>query len=436
MELWNEILENYSYIIPIVSVIICFAIRVPISITMLISSTVYMIAMDMDLASVMTRFIVMLKDNFVIIAVPLFIFTANVLNSSKVSDYIFDFAKAVIGKRRGALAYVNVLISLIFAGMSGSAVADATGIGKIEIEAQRKDGYPDDFSAAISACTAVIGPTFPPSLNLVTFSMITGASCGALLLGGVIPAILMCAAIMLYVALIAKKRNFAPGIHYTAREFLHFTIRALPALMTPVILLVCIYTGIVTATEASAISACYAIIVAAFFYRTINLKGVWTCFKDTAIQCGPIMLIIAASGPFNHCVTVSGLGDIILDMFSNITTNPYIFLAIVNILFLVLGMFLDTSTITWVILPLIYPVAGALGINMVHFGLIFTINTLIGMCTPPFGLLVFLSAQLADAPVKKVFKEALPMVGMLLIVLVLVTYIPGLTLWLSSSVLG
>lgn len=436
MELWDNIISNYSFVIPIVVILACFIIRVPISVTMFVSSTVYVLVMGLNIGTLLSRFMVRFTENFVIIAVPLFIFTANILNSSKVADYMFDFSKALIGKRRGALAYVNVLISLIFAGMSGSAFADATGIGKIELEAQRKDGYPDEFSAAITACTATIGPVFPPSINLVTYSMITGASCGALLLGGVIPAILMVCSIMVYVALIANKRGFPPGIVYTKKEFFSFTLKALPALFTPIILLTSIYTGIVTATEAAAISAAYAIIIALFVYRTIDLKGIWKCFKDTAIQCGPTMLIVAASGPFNYCMTVSGLGQRVLDFFTGITTNPYVFLLIANVMFLVLGMFLDTSTITWVILPLIYPVAQKMGINMVHFGLIYVINTLIGMCTPPFGMLVFLSSQLAEAPVKKVFKEALPMVGALLVVLLLVTYIPGLTLWLSNAVLS
>lgn len=434
--IWAEIIENYSFVIPIVCVVVCFLIRVPISITMFVSSTVYILAMGLNVSTLLSRFMVRFTENFVIIAVPLFIFTANILNSSKVSDYMFDFAKAAIGKRKGALAYVNVLISLIFAGMSGSAFADATGIGKIELDAQRKDGYPDDFTAALTACTATIGPVFPPSLNLVTFSMITGASCGALLLGGVLPAFLMAGAVMVYIALIAGKRDFPPGLDYSRKEFWSFTWKALPALMTPVILLTSIYTGIVTATEAAAISAGYAIIVALFIYKTIDLKGIWACFKSTAIQCGPTMLIIAASGPFNYCMTVSGLGEIVLDFFSRIASSPWVFLLIANILFLILGMFLDTSTITWVILPLIYPVAQTLGINMVHFGVIYVMNTLIGMCTPPFGMLVFLSSQLANAPVKRVFKEALPMVGFLLIVLFLVTYVPGLTLWLGNVVLS
>lgn len=436
MELWNQIIENYSFIIPLVAVMVCFLIRVPISITMFVASAIYILATGMNISTILSRYMVKYTENFVIIAVPLFIFTANILNSSKVSDYMFDFSKALIGKRKGALAYVNVLISLIFSGMSGSAFADATGIGKIELDAQRRDGYPDDFTAAITACTSTIGPVFPPSLNLVTYAMITGASCGALLLGGVIPAFLMAGSIIIYVALIANKRDFPAGLSYTRQEFWKFTFRALPALFTPVILLGSIYTGIVTATEAAAISSGYAIIIALFVYRTINLKGIWKCFKETAIQCGPTMMIIAASGPFNYCITTSGLGQMILDFFSGITDNPYIFLLIANILFLILGMFLDTSTITWVILPLIYPVAQSMGINLVHFGLIYTVNTLIGMCTPPFGMLVFLSSQLAEAPVKKVFKEAMPMVCVLLVVLVLITYIPGLTLWLGHSLLA
>ena len=432
-ELWHIFLTNYSWVIPVALVFICFMIRVPISVTMIVSSTIYMLIMHLNIGTILVRYMQRLTENFIVVAVPLFIFTANLLNSSKVADYIFDFCKACIGKRKGALAYVNVLVSLIFAGMSGSAFADASGIGKIELEAMKKDGYDDEFTAAITACTATIGPVFPPSLNLVTYSMITGASCGALLLGGVIPAILMVIAVMFYVWLIADKRNFPPGLSYTRKEFWKFTFRSIPALLTPIILLLCIYTGIVTPTEASAISAGYAIIIALFVYRTLNLKGLWKCFKETAIQCGPTLMLIAASGPFNYCVTVSGLGKLVTNSILNITDNKYVFLILINIFFLILGMFLDTSTITWIILPLVYPAAVALGINLVQFGLIFVMNVLIGMCTPPFGMLVFLSTQLSGCSIKNTFKEALPMVGMLLVVLLLVTYIPALSLLLAGG---
>ena len=423
-----SILTTHSYIIPIVVLFLCFLIKIPISYSLFSASIVYCMFMGLDLGTICEKTMSTLYFKYVILAVPLFIFTANVLNSSKVSDYIFGFCKALIGKRKGALAYVNVLISLIFSGMSGSAFADASGIGKIEIDAMQKDGYDDEFSCALTAATSTVGPVFPPSLNLVTFAMLSGASVGSPLLAGVVPAVLMCVILAIYVAYISNKRNYPTGSKYPFKEFVRYTAKALPALLTPVILLTCIYTGVVTPTEAACVSSGYALLLAVIVYRTMDLKGVWNCFRDTAKGCGSLLMLICASTPFSYVITVSGFGDIITDMFLSITNNKYVFLLLVNVLFLVLGMFLDTSTITFVVLPLLLPVVESLDIDLVHFGIIYTVNTLAGMCTPPYGMLCFLSAGICGANLKGVFREAVPMVAMLLIVLLLITYIPAISL--------
>lgn len=425
-------LSEHAYIIPIVVLFLCFVIKIPISFSLLSASIVYFLYTGYDLGSICDKIMSTLFNRYVILAVPLFIFTANVLNGSKVSDYMFGFCKALIGPRKGALAYVNVLISLIFSGMSGSAFADASGIGNIEVDAMHKDGYDDEFSAALTAATSTVGPVFPPSLNLVTFAMLSSASIGSLLLAGVVPAIVMCVALAVYVCYISNKRNYPAGTKYTMGEFLSYTIKAVPALLTPVILLTFIYTGIVTPTEAASISALYALILALFVYRSMSPKGVWDCFRDTAKGCGSLLLLICASTPFSFVITHSGFGDIISRFFLGITDNKYVFLLLVNILFLVLGMFLDTSTITFIVLPLILPVVEALEINMVQFGIIYTVNTLVGMCTPPYGMLCFLSAGLCKADLKGVVREVIPMVAMLLVVLLLITYIPAISLLLPG----
>ena len=422
----------FEYALPLILLFALFLLKVPISFSLIGASAIYFLITGMDIGLVCEKMISQLYFNYIIIAVPLFIFTANVLNSSKVSDYMFGFCKAVIGKRKGALAYVNVLISLIFSGMTGSSFADASGIGKIEVEAMHKDGYDDAFSCAITAATAVIGPVFPPSLNMVTYAMLSGASVGALLLGGMLPGILIAVVLMAYVGFISRKRGYPAGVVYSKREFWRYTVKALPALITPVILIGGIYSGFVTPTEAGALAAFYAMGLALLVYRSMTLKALWQCLKDTARQTGPILMLVCSSAPFSYIITVSGLGQVIADWFLNLTGNPTIFLLIVNILFLALGMFLDTSTITYVVLPMILPIVTAMGIDLVHFGAIFVINTMIGMCTPPYGMLCFISAGLVHAPLKGVFREVLPMCLMMLVVLALVTYCPAIVTFIPS----
>ncbi len=422
----------FHYLLPLILLFAFFMLKVPIAFSLIGSSTLYFLITGMDIGLVAEKMISQLYFNYIIIAVPLFIFTANVLNSSKVSDYMFGFCKAMIGKRKGALAYVNVLISLIFSGMTGSSFADASGIGKIEVAAMQKDGYDDEFSCAITAATAVIGPVFPPSLNMVTYAMLSGASVGALLMGGMLPGIMIAVVLMTYVGFISNKRNYAAGDKYTFKEFLKYTLKALPALITPVILIGGIYSGFVTPTEAGALASMYAVIIAMLIYRTMTPKTLWQCLKDTAKQTGPILMLVCCSAPFSYIITLSGLGGAIANWFMGITDNPYVFLLIVNVLLLALGMFLDTSTITYVVLPILLPVVNALGINLVHFGVIFVVNTMIGMCTPPYGMLCFIAAGLVNAPLKGVFREVLPMCAMMLIVLVLVTYIPGIVTLIPS----
>lgn len=413
-----------EYMIPIAILFIAFLIKVPIAYSLLGTSVFYFAFTGMDIGIVTEKMISQLYFSYIIIAVPLFIFTANVLNSSTVTDHMFKFAQACIGKRRGALAHVNVLISLIFSGMTGSAFADASGLGKMEIESMEKDGYDVEFACAVTAASSTIGPVFPPSTYMVTFAMLSGASVGALLLGGMLPGIMLAVALMIYISIISKKRNYPSGVKFTFSEFMQYTWKALPALLTPVILIGGIYSGFVTPTEAGALASVYAIFIAIGVYKTMTLASLWVCIKDTAKQSGPIMMLICCSAPFSYIITISGLGDAVADLILGITTNPNVFMLICIVLFLILGMFLDSSTITYVVLPILLPVVGKLGIDLVHFGVVFVLTMMIGLCTPPYGMLCFISAGIVDAPLKGVFREVLPMVLALMVILLIVAYCP------------
>ena len=426
---------NPIFLVPLIVLIVLMALSMPISLSMMIACLSYFVASHGDIGIICHKMMYNTQVSYVIIAVPLFIFMANVMNAGQVTDVLFDFSKACIGKKKGALAYVNALLSLIFAGMSGSAVADASGIGTIEINAMKRDGYDDEFSAAITAATATVGPIFPPSINLVIFAMISCASVGSLLMAGIVPAFMMTAVIMLYISYISKKRNYPAGEKYTVKEFLKITLKATPALLTTVILLVALYTGVCTATEGGAIASLYCILISMLFYRTMDFKKLWGAVKASAIQSASIILLICAAQCFSYIIALSGLNQVISNFLLSITSNKYVFLLIVNIVLLLLGMVMDTSPILYIVLPMMLSTIKAYDINLIHFGIIFTVNTMIGMCTPPYGILCFISSNIAKTSLKGTFKEVLPMCIILLIVLALLTYFPQISLILPNSML-
>lgn len=418
--------------LPLIILAVCFLLRIPIAIGMICAAAIYLMVTGADLGIVTDSIMGSLYSNTVLVAIPLFIFTANIMNSGKVTEYMFTFTKALVGRRRGAMAYINIIVSLIFSGMSGSAIADASGIGVIELAEMKRDGYDTPFSAAITASTAVVGPIFPPSIPMVVYAMIAGASVGKLFMGGMIPAAMICLALGAYVWYISKKRNYPKGEKFTFRQFAKYTLKAFPALLTPVILLGGIYTGIVTATEAGALAAAYTILISIFAYRVLRFKGFIKAVKDTVIQTGIIIAIIAGAYAMSYVVTYSGMGEVITGWFLGMTENKYVFLFIINVVFLILGMLMDTTILNLVFVPLVLPVVTALGIDLVHFGVVIVVNMMIGMATPPYGLLCFITSGLTGEPLQKVFREVLPMVALQIIVLLLITYIPAIVMTLPN----
>ncbi|MCD8224616.1 MAG: TRAP transporter large permease [Clostridiales bacterium] len=420
----------------LILMMVCFLIRLPISLTMFCVSILYFILSGMNIGQVLSIAMSRLAANSNLVSIPLFIFTANIMNSGKVTEHMFTFCKALIGRRKGALAYLNILISLIFSGMTGSAVADASGIGIMEIREMEKDGYDVPFSSAITSATSVVGPIFPPSIPMVVYALFAEVSIGRLFMGGMIPALLISLVLSGYVHYISKKRNYPEGIAFTRKEFWSYTIQAIPALMTPVILLGGIYTGVVTATEAGALAAAWSILVSICPYRCITPKQLLISVRDTVTQTGTIIAIVTGAFVLSHIVTLSGLGKAICDTFLSLTDNKYVFLVIVNILFIFLGMLFDTQVLQMVFLPLVLPVATALGIDLVHFGVVIVVNMMIGMTTPPYGVLCFISASLGKVPVQSVFKEVLPMVALMIAVLLLITYCPAIVTAIPEILMG
>jgi tripartite ATP-independent transporter DctM subunit len=412
--------------------VLTFVLKIPIAFGMIGGSIVYFLINGMDVGLLADTALNNLFTRFVAMAVPLFLFTAKIMNSGKVTEYMFRFATGLVGNRRGGLGHVNVVASLIFSGMTGSAVADASGLGSMEIESMRKEGYDDGFSCAITAASSTIGPIFPPSIPMIYYAMYSGASVGALFLGGMIPGLLLAVALMIYVVFIARKRNYPRGEVFSPRQFLNFTVKALPALFAPVILLGGIYTGIMTPTEAGAVAATYSLLVCFLIYKSMSLRELWKILLDTARTTGIIGVMIASSAVLSFIVSSENIPYMLANAFLNITSNKYVLLMVINILFILLGMFVNVSTIQLVFVPMMLPLVNALGINLIHFGVVIVLNMMIGLSTPPFGMLLFIVCGISDTPLREVIKEILPMVGVMLIVLLIITYIPQIVLFLPN----
>jgi tripartite ATP-independent transporter DctM subunit len=317
--------------------------------------------------------------------------------------------------------------------MTGSAIADASGLGKMEIDAMKKAGYDDAFSCAITAASATVGPIFPPSIPLVMYAMLSGASVGALFLGGMIPALLICIGLMIYVSVVSKIRNYPREEKVPFRAFIAFTIQAIPALLTPVILLLGIYTGVMTPTEAGAVAGVYAILVAFLAYKAMSFKGLLNIIKDTIKDTGSVSLMVGAAAVISYIVAREQIATDLGTFVMSFTSSKYVFLILVNIIILILGMFIDTSTIQLVFVPIMIPVAKAFGIDLIHFGLVVTLNMMIGLSTPPFGMLLFITAGISETSLKSVMKEIMWPIVAMIVILLLITFIPEIVLFLPKT---
>lgn len=420
----------------ILSFVLTFILRMPIALGMLTSSIFYCAlapgpATGMQMAA--TQFLSQLNVKFILIAVPLFVFAANIMNTGEVTNRVFGFADTLVGRWRGGMGHVNVVASIIFSGMTGSAIADASGLGIMEIEAMRRHGYDDGFSCAITAASATIGPIFPPSIPMIFYAMLSGASIGKLFIGGMIPGILIGIALMIYISFIAKKRNYPRGGTYNLKQFIRNTIDAFPALMTPVILLGGIYSGIVTPTEAGALAGFYALLVSFLFYKALGWKELLKVIFDTAKTTGTLTIIVGAAFSFSYIVSIEKIPAMFANLLLGVTTNKYFLLLLINIIFLILGMFIDTMCITLVFIPMVLPLVNQLGIDLVHFGVVIVLNMMIGLSTPPFGMLLFIVSGISGTPLPNIIKEIFPMLLVLILVLLIITYIPEIVLFLPNT---
>ena len=418
-----------------VTFILFFLFRGSIALGMVVSTTVYCLLKGITLQEVVETMVIGFDNQFILLAIPLFVLSARVMNIGGITTRIFNFADSTVGFLRGGLAHVNVVGSIIFSGMTGSALADASGLGMMEVKAMEDGGYERPFACAVSAASATIGPIIPPSIPMVIFSMLSGASLGNLFLGGVIPGLLMGGAMMLYIAAVAKRRNYPVGAWHGFRALFRSLVQAFLSLMTPVILLGGIYSGVFTPTEAGAAAALYAMLLATLVYREMGLQGLYREMVATVENVGFLSFIIAGAFAFGYVVILEGISNKISIAVVSMTANPYVLLLLLNILFLILGCFLDTMILLLVVIPMILPAVKALGIDLVHFGVVIVLNMMIGLCTPPYGMLLFTVSGLTKTPLGAIIREIFPFLWILIGVLFLITYVPSLVLFLPR-VLG
>ncbi len=374
-------------------------------------------------------------DSFLLIAVPLFILAGNLMNAGKITEKIFDTAKELVGWIPGGLGHANVVASVIFAGMSGSAVADAGGLGAIEMEAMRKNGYDDEFSAAITATSSVIGPIFPPSIPLIIYGSVASVSVDKLFMGGVLPGLLMGVLLMVMVYYFAIKRKYERH-PFNFKALMRQFAGSILALITPLIILSGFVLGWFTPTEASSIAVAYSLVIALCVYKTLTWKSFLECLKESAISSANTLFIIGTSTLFTYVMAMEGISRQMSDVILGISSNPAVVLLVINILLLILGMIMEPGAILTLMLPVLLPIANGLGLDLVHFGVMVVLNLMIGQVTPPFGVCLFVISDVNKIRLETLYKSILPFLIPLIATLFLVTYIPGIVTWLPYSLLA
>lgn len=410
------------------------AFGVPVAYAMFIASIGYLLFTGADIGLLAEQMLNGMFDSFVLLAVPLFILAANLMNAGGVTDRLLAFCQALVGRLKGGLAQVDILVSIVFAGMSGSAVADAAGPGKLVTMMMVKTGrYPPGFAAAVASASAVIGPIIPPSIPLVIYALISDTSVGYLFLGGVAPGLMLGVALMVLVAFVSEKRDFPRGEIVPLRQFPRVTLQALPALMLPVILLWGIYGGATTPTEAAALAAVYALALASFYYRTVGFRDLIETLIASSRSTAVVAVLIAGAFIFNYIIATEGVPAAVAGLLDGTELSPVVFLLIVNLIFLVLGCFFDATTLLLVVVPLFIPACRALEIDLVHFGIVVTVNIMIGLVTPPYGVLLFVMNAVTGIPVKDIIREIWPFVAVLLSALLILILVPETVLWMPRQ---
>lgn len=373
-------------------------------------------------------------DSFALLAIPFFFLAGEIMNSSGMTKRIVQFSEGLVGGIRGGLAHVNVVTNILYAGISGSAVADAAAIGSFMIPSMIRSGYPAGFSAAINAAAATIGPIIPPSIPMILYGVIANVSVGQLFLSGVFPGLTMGIYLMVVSFIISARRFYPKGKFLPFSEMLRLTLRVILALLSPVIIVGGILLGVFTATEAGAVAVLYSIIIGFFFYRELTIRNLWEIFKKTVVSTGSILIIVGVSYLFGWIVAQSNIANKIGELILSISKDANVVLLEIMIFFLIVGMLMDPLAALIIFVPIFLPIVNSLGIHPVHFGLITVLNLMIGLITPPIGYLLYVTASISGERVERVIQESLPFISALLVVLLICIFWPGMVMYLPNLV--
>jgi len=425
-----------NVILMLVLLLTLMILRVPVAFAMALVASIALLRTGIPLALITQRLFGSL-NSFSLLAIPLFIFVGEIMNTAGVTDRIFKFARAFVGHKVGSLGHVNVISSIIFSGMSGSAVADAYGLGLIEIKAMKENGFDPDFSAAVTAASSTIGPIIPPSIPLVIYGFVAEQSVGRLFLGGLIPGLIMGIALMTLVYVISKRRHYPIEDRSNFKQRIRATVLALPSLFTPVLLLSGIGFGIVTPTEGAVVAGIYAVLIGSLIHHQLDFKKLYQALYRTVIKSATILIIIACASTLSWVIVSSDFPEIIKNNLLLISgSNIYILFLLINIILLILGCFIEGTAIIMIMLSILLPTLRVMNVDLVHFGVVMVLNIMIGVITPPFGLSLYIVTEIADIPFERAVKAILPFIIPLIIVLLLITYIPGLVTFLPNLVYG
>ncbi len=405
----------------------------PVAMAMAVASLVFVMA-----SGTIPDFVVIHRmyggiDSFPLLAVPFFIFAGNLMNSAGITNRIYNFALALVGWMKGGLGHVNVVGSMIFAGMSGTAIADAAGLGTIELKAMKDHGYPTEFAIGVTAASATVGPIIPPSLPFVIYGMMAGVSIGQLFLAGVIPGLIMGVTMMLTVAYYAHTRNYGTDAVFSWARLGKTFVEAFLAMMTPVLLVGGMTMGVFTPTEGAIAASAWALGLGLFWYRTLNWKLLVKISMDTIETTATVLFIVAAASIFGWLLTVTRVTDAVALWVLSFTQDPNMFLLLANLLMLFVGCFLEPTAAITLLVPILIPICQKLGIDLVHFGLVMVLNLMIGLLHPPMGTVLFVLSRVAKLSFERTTMAILPWLVPLIATLALCTYVPAVVLWLPRQ---
>ncbi len=407
---------------------------VPIATSLAASSAIFVLVSGQVPDVVVIHRVINGIDSFPLLAVPFFILAGNLMNSAGITNRIFDFAKALVGWMRGGLGHVNVGASVIFAGMSGAAIADAGGLGSIEIKAMRDANYDADFAVGVTAASSTIGPIIPPSLPMVIYGVMAGASIGQLFAAGFIPGLLMALSLMAMVAYYARKRNYPRDQAFMISVLWYTFRRAFLSLLTPAIIVGGILFGLFTPTEAAIAACAYALLLGIVVYRTLSLRRFLRVSFDTIETTAVVLMIVGAASIFAWILTANRFTEQFASVILTISENPIIVLLLINLILILVGFFMETIAAITILVPVLLPVVVQVGVDPVHFGVIMVLNLMIGLLTPPVGMVLYVLSRVSGVPFEKCMSATMPFLVPLVIVLMLVTFVPSLSMFLPTLI--